>query len=1667
MKKRFVSALLMLCLLLSAVPVMGVAAEGAGETAKSGAETQSESSSASRAPLTLYDALYVGADGGRTANGGKLLGLYSVFGADASVLLAEGKWQNKMDATGATDALLKGDYWKQENGCLGYSMNLSQFNADAAKMGISLPSAYAELSCFTVETVAAVKGIRDAEGALERSDASTWTVGLSSFRFELLNCSFFAGIRLRNGVFTESESFRCRWHLSQKAYNFYQYLPDGVKDIKVAFDETVSARGGETAPVILGSRFYKLSAETSVTYGYEHIGTMTTSSGSPSYTLTKSQYETVKGQAYSDSATPFSLYNGLPSDVYVIRVYDAPLTQAEILENKLVDILAKAGADVSAYKAFDSAMRALVASCLANLSYDSTPDEVTDAFDQTVRELFGEKTDLDTETFYVTDGLVGFLSAYESLSTGQLLLDGEYNWVNAVNGAEAAVFRGDGWEKGEKGGFTVVKSYDEYLKDRTFGLYLPASMLPAYSYTVEFVCNPVGASTLNEEGERERYIDDHTNNGTYHEYGIAIGPLRGFQFACYRPAGRDGQLERRWVYNATGGLAALNWKEKVREKFWSNLAIEEIVSFSVTNDGEYGRACYDFYHNGVKGSGFDIAADEYKTNAEASNMFQLMVGVAGTMYAVRVYDRVLTADEMAKNRLADLICYYGLRTSDYSSMVRALDEVEGGYQCFLSIGFDLTKEEAEDAILRAFAESLLAYQGLGVRKEGQDGLRYYFALNIAAVNALLSGGYTVELGALVNVDKNVSPMLAEDAYDYKLLAYHSKAGKNKGFYVDEETFAVTLLYEGEDKTLLLTPLQVVGYVKLVDAEGRESVMYVKGRDDGVQGDSLFAAYAGMSQKDAVKSDNALLERLQSKTDKCYETVYVYVDAAAKTEGDGKKETPYRSFAPAFEYSKSILRAANTPLTLQLVLADGEYATGGEVYLSGEDMPHAYSRFVMCASGSNAVLTTADRQDASRFTETADNLWVYQMEKGEDGQYPSFRYVYVDGKRAEVAAGSPTRGEDEDIYRTKYGHRTTEGTLEAARSAWQHGILQTVENPYARADLAAEFEYYRVFFLTATAEELQNVTPRVDPISINKRYLDLEMVEGFRDEVSNGIALAALRADALVAEKQADYDALKAKYDAGDSVTKVAMQKALSEAETALENAKSRAALMTGEYTKYRFALEHLGLELHITAQWCFNIIHISGIDYEDTIQHSDGSVHVAVYMNPEENAYFAINESYDTKNRYVYVKNHLSFVDEENEMFYDEATGRLYYYTARDPRTLTLDLPRADHMLVMDDVRNLSILDLKFTGTDDRFLSENGVTGQLSNCDHRPGLWSGYPDRSAILIRYCDEVLIDNCTFYELAVDAIHANNFIEDMTISNCTFLNLGGTAMRIGPATRMGGVSYGDTYGNLRVRVEENYVNNVAMEYHGAPAMSMTFNKDCTVTHNTIMNCSYSAMMIGFGFNDFYSRDWWRGEDVVNDNTEISYNYVTNFMTEMADGAAIYVTMYNSNREDGTYFNFIHHNYVKMSNVTGDGLGGMLVGIYFDGGTSNWKCYSNVVAEQSLGAVKGELDDEADSHYVSRLRKRYTSSTFIYVQHIEGQKSHHILCENNYILNVRSASPAAQLKEVYKTYIVAERDIYEVNTQYVRDIMRIPLGAEDVILNAGCYGHQGDPYELYKNAY
>ena len=1728
MKKRVVCVFLLLSTLLSTFPILSVSAEEIlpkDETADTSALTPLEGTHS----FTEYDALYVGADGGKTANGGRLLGLYTAYGDDATVKTEDGKWQNKMDATGATDIVLRDtldgiDFVKETSG-FGYHLTATSngmFREQSVKIGLTLPGAWAELPQFTVEHSARLD-------VLPANECYAWKIG--GIRLDLLQ-----GLWMPSGFnLTRNDSYCMRWSIT----GALDYANNYTQTQEYAYREAYSSVGREAGMVAAytkttdanGSVRYLISYNTGLSY--------------PSAkTYTASELDAMRATAKND-VPAFSLFNGMSGTFYAVRVYDAPLTEAEKKHNAVIDVFAHAQADVTDYLRLDASTRAVLNENLCTLDIAGEEASVSATIEALVSS-FADAVD-PTETLYTTEGLTFFASAYETLSTGAYASSGALNWLNALDPAEFATLRG-GFAENEKGGYTVVKDLNAYNQDSTFGIYMPTTALPSGDYTVEWVYNPVGISVLNEDGVSERYVDDVTPTGTYHKMGIAIGPLRALQFSCYRPSGRDGQLERRWYYSATEDIGTLGWKYHHADTSWDALELNAVMCYTVTHDLNVGGSRYRFYDNGLEQESlYDISAEEYRTPEEAGNKFQLLLGVAGTAYAIRVYDRPLSRTEVLRNHLADLVYFYGFDASIEKMLMKYVEKLGTDasvlFEAYADLSFTMTREEAEALFVKRFSTIWLAYEGVGVRKEaGKDGFRYYFTCHTSAAAAMRKSGFTVELGALANVDKNVLPTLEGNAYDYKINAYSSDSGRNARFFVDEDTFGVTLLYKNLNKKTSLTSVSVRGYVKLTAPDGTELVYYTD--TDGGEGNlsNLFEVYYHMKDADSVREDAQVYGKLTEALEKCYERITVNVKAGAAADGDGSVAAPFHSFAQGFAKCKELLAKANVPTRLYLMLEDGEYGIYEKQILTDADMLYKYASFEITSKNGKSTLTTTKNIDKG-FTEYADNIWVCQLDKAADGSYPCFRYLYVDGTMADLSYAGGRYSADEDTYVTAF-ERAYDGPWGRASELYSAGLL-TAESksgyPASRPDLNEAFETYKKGFLALGEMEAQFKahTLKLDSVcestdseyvalyegfkltrlaieDLKAQYGELKGTSAERKAAFNALApkdysgnayrdafvslrkqigsnqsinfsyyepMVATTAEAeakyylhedIVGDlraamergrerNEAAYKALQGKYDAASAAER-------AELEDDLLLAKEKA----GEYTWFRYALEGYGPEMHLAGQWWYNIIHVSGVDYEDVAYDKNGDPHVAVYLEKDEYRNYYVHENYTMANRYVHLKGALSYVDSEGEYYYDELSGKVYYYSEGGVNGKTLAYATSDYMFFLDGVRDLTISDLRITGVDDAYLSHNdgcmdlgteGGTGELIN--DGSGAYSAF-DRSAILLDDCYGLSVFDCTFDELGARAIYGTGVLKNIHVEGNNFVNLGANAIHFGNGTKERVWKTG-VFEIEDVTVTNNYIHDVAREYYNASAIWINLGKDLSITYNTVDKCSYTAISVGYTFN---LTKWDPGAIYHMYNVEIAYNYVTGFMHEIGDGGGIYVTGCNASTEMKEYFNSIHHNYVFMSNTTGNGLGHMLVGIYLDGSTSNWRCYENVVTEQSYGALPSEnegydLSDEKDVKYLTALRNRYSGSTFIYIQHIDGQITHNNLMDNNYIVNVRATEPEAQRKEVYKTYIVPDRNIIERNTRYVQGVDRIPAGAEDIIYGAGSYGHTGDPSVLWNNDY
>lgn len=1873
--------------------------------------------------MTNYDKMYVGADGSKTENGGGLVALYSAYKGNTDSIDIVGKaWRNKVTKNDATiagtpyDEATGNGYWRlREDGGLGYDLSVSftsslgftsRYN-NASGVNITLDPALIATPDFAVEYVVRYEymDLDNGTGVIGKYTGTSATNDTSN-RNPATIIGLFKDYAVRAGTF-DNINRGIRW-----------FITDGKTGWGSGDNTYNSATWGDTSrsndDIVVQTVSRNETAESDGSY-------------SASYSVFKDSILSVKGE-YSSAETVlsrkyfkdapgqlFQLFRQMPVSVFAIRVYDAELTTAEMARNRLVDLAAYCGADLTAYIALAPELRAIVDTMMAGAAFTDDKDALEATFANVVSAL-ENKFDMNS-TLYITEGLDVLLMAYQSMNSGTLVTgEKSVSWFNAVKQGTFATLRGTGWELLPEGGFKIVKNYDQFMADRTFGLYLDKEMLPEGAYTVEIVANPVGIT--NNDGTR--YIDEITTYGLNYDNGFAIGPLRALQFVSYRTPGKDGQLEKRWIYQwQEGAWNASGFRARFGDTSWRNLGLDQILTYTISLEMEEGSGRrYSFMQDGKAIGSFSVADSDVFTNEQAGNKFQLMVGVAGRIFACRVYNRTLSPIEVLQNHLADLVYFYDLNADFLRNTIKGMDDASAVFEAFKDMGFDLPKEEAQKYFESKIAAIWLTYNGFAIRNDYTDGIRYYFDLNMGGIEAMLQAGSQIEIGTVINVGKDSVAVLDNYGYDYKIVAFDSEAGKTNGFFIDDTTFAVTVRYNNANKPLLISELSVRGYVKLIGSDGTETVFYCNMDDEAPN--SMFTAYDTMSttNADVLLEDLSLNDYVSSRIAASYDAMYVHLDSSANVGGNGTEEAPFKAFNDAFDMCRLLMKEITKPTHLYLYAADGVYGVYDTITFDGSEKPYRYCDFVITSANGKSTLTTSIDIDAADFVAQGDNMYTYQFEPDENGNYPEFRYLYVNDAQANLSASGATRAADMyGIFRTGF-EREYDNIYETARKLFEDGTLtlETMPESYVgRADLEDQFIAYRDQFVallhlmeipadtldrntiptgeggevymnafealkvyrmayfelvgpcqqygaasatfaalttsmpkpdanTASAEDTAFYNSYVaafntvkqymidnkvaaydfaslvvcnDPKLIGKYYLDIELVGDLNDMIAEGKERMLEYADALEAElldailtaeidvatytlaleysslaiamiapldivsaeklgeeiakivatqegkattateayadAEKDHtakveaylaalvalEAAKAAYEEAteeneadlatalakaqeahdeafalaaaaetalanaltaaakasallkysqdlsaayaadnenglvnfrselnlenkkiDSDLKLA-QKALDTANTAYKNKTAYIAELRDENLWVRHALTQYKIEMHMAAQWDYNIIHITGVDYADFVENADGSIHVACYMEMSQWPSFVIPGGYTAKGRYVFLKNILKFVDSENEFFYDKSIGKLYYYTENDILDLKFSYPTSDYMFMFYNIEGMSIVDMTFTGVDDNFLASIGHLGGQSGSDGRAG---GFPKRSAIYLENVDGMLIQECDFYDLGVEGITARQWIEDLTIEGCTFRNIGAAAIRIGGNTNAWDEG---RVGNLRVTITNNYLDNIATEYHQSSAFQLASCKDCTLTNNTVKNTSYTAFSIGWRWN---TTSWKRGEGINLDGMDISYNYIQDFMTELADGGAIYMLGGNAQIEDTSYFNFLHHNYIVFTKLSGNGLGGMICGIYFDGSCTNWHCYQNVVVEQSYGAIAAE--DEYEDYGMTadeRQQKinRRNGSTFYYTQHISSQLTYNILYENNYLLNTRSDAPDAQHREAYKTYIVASRNIKESGTRYIRDLDRIPSACESIIYASGAYEYAGDPTLLYGNDY
>lgn len=407
---------------------------------------------------------------------------------------------------------------------------------------------------------------------------------------------------------------------------------------------------------------------------------------------------------------------------------------------------------------------------------------------------------------------------------------------------------------------------------------------------------------------------------------------------------------------------------------------------------------------------------------------------------------------------------------------------------------------------------------------------------------------------------------------------------------------------------------------------------------------------------------------------------------------------------------------------------------------------------------------------------------------------------------------------------------------------------------------------------------------------------------------------------------------------------------------------------------------------------------------------------------------FAIDTNQKKLTGTVYwLQNHINFLDEPGEFYYDQSTGTVYYYPTTDVDINTAEIGYAtlEYLIEMENVGNVTFDGITFTGTSVNEITRNGLCTQLGNTYSE--VWqtsnekeSNVPYAAIHGISNIEGVEVLNCVFKELGGSAMVFDLGVKNLTITGNLIKNLGMAGIQIGKNQRQWNLS-GILGACEDVTISNNYITNIGIEVPGAPAIKVARNKNLKIQHNTIIHVPYSGIMFGFGWNLRDTKE--HNTNVI--NADVSYNYIEDFLYRINDGGAIYTCGANDFAENTELFNEIHHNYILAGAHDKS-----YTGVYHDGSASNFLTHHNVI-----------------ENVVSAMGSMY------FQDNIETQRTHNVTASNNYT----SVTPITSSATADRNIVL--KDNVMVATQ--SELLAIPE-AKAIMEGAGleeAYAHIAEP--------
>ncbi|MCT4590434.1 MAG: discoidin domain-containing protein [Carboxylicivirga sp.] len=353
----------------------------------------------------------------------------------------------------------------------------------------------------------------------------------------------------------------------------------------------------------------------------------------------------------------------------------------------------------------------------------------------------------------------------------------------------------------------------------------------------------------------------------------------------------------------------------------------------------------------------------------------------------------------------------------------------------------------------------------------------------------------------------------------------------------------------------------------------------------------------------------------------------------------------------------------------------------------------------------------------------------------------------------------------------------------------------------------------------------------------------------------------------------------------------------------------------------------------------------------------------------------------------TWLENAIEFLDEEGEWYLDKRKRTVYYKPKKGENLKDADvvLSNVENLISADGVSNVTI---------------EGLTFKYANWKQASKPQGYVSIQSGAILKDPDYQSIEDA--FEGLKDIpgnVHFKNS-RNVVIKGNTFKNMGGTALNFDTNNQnvnifgntFEGISGGAiTIGNLQdhhivndkmsreIIIDNNLINNVAVEYYDACAIKCSYVKDACIVNNTIKGVSSGAISLGWGWGryDVDNFDFWRdGSDkaynhpTVAGGVLVAHNKIQDITKKIGDTGAIY----NLGASPGSrwYANYIED--IRLPNTPSSSHN--VHGIYTDNGSRGIEVQGNVVIngrEPYLANGSHNYNVRGDRYYFKEEAGKY----------------------------------------------------------------------------------------------